>query len=84
MNITCVYYTQHFPLQTLAKLTSADITCSENVAYDTVGNTVKTSTQAKVTCTENTAYATLSNETQDTNTSTSHNAGYDELQLTKL
>ena len=55
---------------------------TENVAYDTVGNTVKMSTQANVTCLENIAYATTVNTSQKgwiEDTSTSHTAVYDEV-----
>ena len=36
-----------------------NLTCSENVAYDTASNTLRMSSQAKVTCTENIAYSTV-------------------------
>ena len=60
----------------------SDLSCSENVAYDTVGNTVKRSTQANVLCSENIAYATVNN-TEDSlqNKCTSHAAVYEEVQV---
>ena len=58
------------------------LSCSENVACDTVGNTVKKSTQANVPCSENVAYATV-NKTEDNiqNKCTSHAAVYEEVQV---
>ena len=66
----------------LAKNTMSDVTCPENVAYDTVGNTVKRSTQANVPCSENIAYATV-DKTEDStqNKRTSHAAIYKEVQV---
>ena len=58
------------------------LTCSENVAYDTVGNTVKRSTQANVPCSENVAYATVSKtEGSVQATRTSVAAVYKEVQV---
>ena len=58
------------------------LSCSENVAYDTVGNTVKRPAQTKVPCLENVAYATI-NKAEDNvqNPCTSHAALYLELQV---
>ena len=38
------------------------VTCSNNVAYDTVSNALKMSSQAKVSTSENIAYATVRDE----------------------
>ena len=66
----------------LAKSTPGDLTCSENMAYDTVGSTLKMSAQAEMTCSEISAYASVSNTKEDiTITSSSHSAVYDEVQL---
>ena len=58
------------------------LSCSENVAFDTVGNTVKWATQTNVPCSENVAYTTV-NKTEDTiqNKCTSHAAVYEEVQV---
>ena len=58
------------------------LTCSENVAFDTVGSTVKRSTPANVPCSKNVAYATV-NETEDNiqNEHTSHAPVYEEVQV---
>ena len=59
-----------------------NLTCSENVAYDTVGNILQMSTQANMTWSENIAYATTVNTTkQDSSedTSTSLTVVYDEV-----
>ena len=60
----------------------SDLSCSENVAYDTVGSTVKRSKQANVSCSENIAYATVS-KTHDSirNPCSSHAAVYEEVQV---
>ena len=52
------------PLHAPGKNTKKDLSCSENVAYDTVGSTVKTSTPANMPCSKNVAYATV-NKTED-------------------
>ena len=53
-----------------------NLTCSENVAYDSLSNTLKMSSQFKVTCSENIAYATVEKvrEEHKKNTTTSHTA----------
>ena len=57
------------------------LSCSENVAYDTVGNAVK-STQANVPCSENVAYAAvIKKEDNVQNPCTSHVAVYEEVQV---
>ena len=58
------------------------LTCSENVAYDTVGNIVKRLTQTNVPCSENVAYATV-NKTEGNvqNRCTNHAAVYEEVQV---
>ena len=65
-----------------AKNTMSHLSCSENVAYDTVGNTVKRSTQANVLCSKNVAYATVT-KTEETILSkgTSHASAYKEVQV---
>lgn len=73
-----------FSPQALHKLASANVTCSENVAYDTTENALQISTPANMTCSENVAYATVTRTREDTtNTSTSHTPVYDEVQLEK-
>ena len=58
------------------------LSCSENVAYDIVGNTVKRSIQANVLCSENVAYATVSKiEDNIQNKCSSHAADYEEMQV---
>ena len=58
------------------------LSCSENVAYDTVGSTVKRSTQANVPCSENVAYATaIKKEDSNQNKRTSHAAVYEEVRV---
>ena len=58
------------------------LSCSENVAYDTVGNTVNKSTQTDVPCNENIAYATVKKkEDSIQNTCASHAAVYEEVQV---
>ena len=56
--------------------------CSENMAYNTVGNTVKRSTQANVPCSKNVAYATV-NKAEDNvqNPCSSHAAVYLDVQV---
>ena len=60
----------------------SDLTCSENVAYDTVRRAVKRSTQANVSCSEIVAYTTVS-KTDDSiqNPCTSLAAIYEEVQV---
>ena len=50
--------------------TQDNLTCSGNVAYDTVSNTLKMSSQAKVTFSENMAYGTVEENMKDTATKT--------------
>ena len=71
------------PLYTPAKSsTTSDLTCSENVAYDTVWNIVKMSTPTNVPCCENVAYATVINKEDKIQiTCTSHAAVYEEVQV---
>ena len=58
------------------------VTCSENVAYDTVGSTMKKSTQMNVPCSDNVAYANvIKKEDNLQNTCTSHAAIYEEVQV---
>ena len=58
------------------------LSCSENAAYETVGNTVKRSTQINVPCSENVAYATVKKtEINIQNKCTSHAAVYEEVQV---
>ena len=52
-------YEDNIHFQISGKHTTRHLSCSENVAYDTVGSTVKRSTQANVPCSENVAYATV-------------------------
>ena len=63
INILVIY---HYEIQYkfnvllhVAKLTGSNVSCSENVVYDAVGSTVKTSTQDNMTCSKNIAYATI-------------------------
>ena len=60
------------------------VICSENVAYDTVGSTMKMSIQANMTCSKNIAYASVG-EVVNNNplevTTTSHSAVYDEVPI---
>ena len=62
----------------------SDLTCSENVAYDTVGSTVQRGAQISVSCSENIAYATV-NKTDDSIqnecTSPMYAAVYEEMQV---
>ena len=60
-----------------------NLTCSENVAYDTASNTLRMSSQAKVTCTENIAYSTVQEPKDDTMkiTPASCTVTYDEVTL---
>ena len=68
----------------IVKVTPDNPTCSENMAYDNIGNIPKMSSQANVTCSDNIAYATVSNVREDiTNSTTSHTVVYDEVQPTK-
>ena len=65
-----------------AKSTTSRLSCSENMAYDTVESTVKTSTQANLPCSENVAYATaLKKEGNDQNKRTSHADVYEEVRV---
>ena len=75
-------YTSNILISVPAKNSVSDLACSENVAYDTVGSTVKRSTQANVPCSKNVAYATVI-KTDDSiqNPCTSHAAVYEEVQL---
>ena len=58
------------------------LSCSENVAYDTVGSTEKKSTQVNVPCSKNVAYATVSKiEGNIKNKCSSHAADYEEMQV---
>ena len=63
-----------------------NLSCSENVAYDTVGSTIKVSAQDSMTCTKNIAYATV-RETISNDpfkiTTTSHTAVYEEVSVKK-
>ena len=68
----------------LAKNTMSDLTCSENVAYDTVGNTGKRSTQGTVPCSKNVAYATVTkteDNIQNIRTGPKHAAVYEEVEV---
>ena len=49
-------YNTSFQAQT--KSTASDLTSSDNVTYDSVGNTIKMDAQANIACSENVAYAT--------------------------
>ena len=74
----CVYNTS---FQARAKSTASELTSSDNVIYDSVGNTAKMAAQANIACSENVAYATVTDaEEKITNTSTSHTAMYEEVQ----
>ena len=81
--INLTVYMQHSHT-ILAKVSSimSHLSNTENVAHDTVGNTVKRSKQANVPCSENVAYATV-NKTEDSiqNKCTSHAAVYEEVQV---
>ena len=58
------------------------LSCSENVAYDTVGSTVKRSKQANVPCAENVAYANVNKiDGNIENKCSSHVADYEEMQV---
>ena len=63
-----------------------NLTCSENVAYDTASSTLKISSQAKVPCSKNIAYATVTVTMADSTskTTTRHSAVYDEVTLTNF
>ena len=66
----------------VAQSTSSNLSCSENVAYDTVGNTFRISPQTNVNCSENTAHGTTTNfQKKDSvgTTSIGHTAVYDEV-----
>ena len=73
---------QYFPITVAqGKNTASDLTSSDNVTYDSVGNTAKMATQANIACLENVAYATATDtEEKMTDTSTSHTAVYEEVQ----
>ena len=60
----CWLHKNNIPLQALCENTKRHLSCSENVAYDIAGSTVKKLTQANVPCTENVAYATV-NKAED-------------------
>ena len=55
------HITYSLPPMHVANSLPGNSSCSENVAYDTVGNTLKISPQANVNCSENIAYDTITN-----------------------
>ena len=68
----------------IASIVLDNFFCSENVAYDTVGNTLTMSKQVNVTCLDNIAYATTINTTKQDLTkdiATRHTVVYDEVSL---
>ena len=82
MVVNCMKTIFLFKLQ--EKNTKRHLSCSENVAYETVGSTVERSTQANVSCSENVAYATV-NKSEDNIenkcTGLKHVAVYEEMQV---
>ena len=72
-------------LHTVAKSTDNNLSCSKNVAYDTVGGTIKMSTQDNMTCSENIAYTTAKQVKKDDlrASATSSKPVYDEVSLKK-
>ena len=59
-----------------------NLPCSENVAYDTVGNTLKVSPQANMNCSENIVFGTttsIQNRDPVGDILTGHTAVYDEV-----
>ena len=74
-------YVYNISFQGQAKSAASDLTSSDNVTYDTVGNTTKMATQANIACSENVAYATVTDTKEKlTSTFTSHTATYEEVQ----
>ena len=58
------------------------VTCSENVAYDNISNTLKLAAPWTMTCSENVVYGTAVNDANESsmrNTHASHSAVYDEV-----
>ena len=64
-----------------ANIVAGNLTCSENVAYDSTENTLRMSRQANVACSDNIAYTTVNTLERNSMevTSTSHAAVYDEV-----
>ena len=72
-------------LHTIAKLTNNNPSCSENVAFNIVGSTIKMSTQDNMTCSGNIAYASADQVNKDDlrTSTTSNTPVYDEVSLRK-
>ena len=57
MNFLFSIYVFNFSLYSLGGKAVSELSCSENVTYDIVGNIVRMPTEANVSCMENSAYA---------------------------
>ena len=59
------------------------ISCPENIAYDTASNTLRMSSQANVTCTENIAYVTVVEKSEHIRATGNNNSSpiYDEVAI---
>ena len=69
-------------MQTVARNTTSELACSENVAYDNVGNIVRMPKEPNVSCSDNRAYYSVKSQGRNiANTSSGHTASYEEVEL---